>query len=191
MKRWFLSLLVCGSLSAEIEQVQITWNNTLCSGDCVSLLERNLDHYNAVAAYNVNPEKGIAHLRWMPDAKFDLLSIKRVYQAVGIGFGIGDVMIRVRGVVVRKGNDYYLRSLGDGTKFRLLGRPNPSQTAFHSTGSWQSYPLSNEQRNKLQQAYSNHYVTEVAGGIYNIEFDMPMIITDQIQFDNLLDSEKK
>lgn len=191
MKGWIVFLLIFGTLSAEIQEVRMTWNKATCDGTCVSLLRKNLDRFNAVAAYKMEPEKGIAYLRWMPEANFDLISIKRIYQSVGFGFGVGDVMVKVRGVIERKGNDYILKSLGDGTKFRLLGPPHPGQTSFRSTGSWQSYPLSPDQKRQLQEGYANHEVVEVFGGLFYNQWDLPMIITQNIQFPDQLPAENK
>lgn len=187
--RWLWLFLGFGALHAEIEQVRITWDKSQCDVTCVNLLEKNLNNFSPVAAYDLNPEKGIGYLRWMPTAPFNLIAVKRVYQSVGFGFGIGDVIVKVRGVLEKKGNAFIVRSLGDGTRFRLIGPPNPSTTTFHSTGSWQSYPLTPDQRSKLQEGFLGHQVVEVYGGIFFTEYDFPMIITQQIRFPDKLPNE--
>ncbi len=168
----------------------MTWNKASCAGSCLALLQRTLDRYPPVGAYKLDGEKGIAYIRWKPESNFDLISIKRIYQSVGFGFGIGDVMVKVRGVVIKKGKDFLLKSLGDNSTFRLLGPPHPGTTNFNSTGSWQSYPLTADQRSQLQLGYQDHLVVEVSGGIFYNQFDYPMIITQDIKFTNKLGTEK-
>lgn len=182
----WICLLTAGSLSAEVVQVQMTWNRLQCETTCITVLKNTLNKYPPVVSYKIDGPKGVAYLQWNPESQFELATIKRVYQSVGFGFGIGDVIITVRGVIEKKGKDFILRSIGDNSRFRLIGSANPSKTSFSSTGSYLSYPLSAELRKQLEEGVSQKFVTEITGGLYNTQFDYPMIMIKDLSFPNKL-----
>lgn len=166
---WAIGLL-CGitlvhaGLSAEIELVDVQWIAPKCIGTCITRVTDLFRQLNGTAELIVSQPEGRVSLRWKPYAPFRTDAITNTMSAIGLRSQ--DIRLRVRGTISRRGRSFILRSMGDNTKFILLGPPPVSMSLFIPTRSIETHVISPELQQHLAHAERYFVVVTVEGPLF-------------------------
>lgn len=148
-------------LNAEIERITVLWNPQICLEPCVREVTRQLQMVAGIAELVINQPQGQADIRWKPKVPFSYDYIKTAFGIVGAV--IRDVRIQVRGTVTISRNAVTLDSLGDNTRFVLLGPAQQSFTKYVPQRNFDTHPLAPEMQMQLAQAAQDYCVVTVKG----------------------------
>lgn len=158
----FFMCLTLFSLDAEISKVSVKWlNPTICAETCINDMAKQLGNMNGAAEIILDQGGGQADIRWKPKSPFSFAPINTAMRLVGPS--INNVHISVRGVISHSGSTFTLESLGDNTRFLLIGPTTPSMhqyTVMHNTD---NRPISNEMKARLLEAEKNFEIVEIDG----------------------------
>lgn len=158
---FYLHLAFSSTLAAEIENVVIKWNAALCQGYCETALANELDSIPDVASYRIDPYKGIADIQWKPNEQFSFGTLNLASRS--IGFRITETRLKVRGTIAHDRENIYLVSIGDGTRFILLGalKTVPGQYAVRASRA--SYPLPIDWSERFLELEADNQIVAVEG----------------------------
>lgn len=160
---WLTLLLAFSALDAEISKVTVKWlNPTICQQGCVNDMAKQFEVMNGAAEAIINQGAGQVDIRWKPKSAFSFSPINTAMRMVGPS--INTVNVVVRGTVAHSGsNTFTLESLGDNTRFFLLGPTNPNMTQYTVVHNTDNRPLSDETKAKLLKAEKDFEVVEIEG----------------------------
>src|SRR5262249_10482431 len=156
-----LALLEMGIVDANIERVTIKWVSWQfaiggCNVECGRLVEQQLRKVPGVAAATADISAGQVTLEWRKGYPFNYFPLDAAMRIAGTG--TEDVHVTVRGRIVH-GRDtdidkatITLISLGDGTRFLLLGPLITSGTQYVIESNPASYAMPREWREELLRA---------------------------------------
>lgn len=161
----FSSMLVTCVLNAEIVSVRIDWDNIQCQEDCAKLMDKQLNEIKQVATVSVSQTNGNATLQWKAGDKFDFQPVNNAIKRVGLH--LEALRINVRGTISVENRKYFITSIGDGTKFHLLGQAtdDPNKNRYVIQNSAFNRPLSKEQKEQLENAMKNDLTVTIEGPI--------------------------
>lgn len=169
MRVFFLSicLLAFYNLRSEIEMVSFTWDNVLCREDCAMRIEKELHKIHDVAEVSVSQRDGMAKMRWDADKPFDFSPIRQAIKRVGIH--VQTLKVTVTGTIEKKNNKFYIVSIGDATKFNLMGVAvdEPGKNRYVIQNSRYNRPLSARQVEILTEAMHEKKIVTIHGPIYS------------------------
>lgn len=177
-------LCVFGSLSAEVQQLVIKWNPVLCKQKCVQGLSDQFYNIKGVAAVEINQAAGQAQIRWKPEFPISFPPINTAMSMIGAA--IEDIRVKVRGTIGHDVRTVSLISLGDNTRFLLLGSIMPQQSHFVTEFSPYNRPLDPQMRQKLLDAQANDLVATIEGPLFQPERSPPnplMLIVENVRFE--------
>lgn len=160
---WLLSLCmgVLSPLCAEIERITVLWNPQICLEPCVREITRQLRMVNGIAEIVISEAQGQADIRWKPKVPFSYDYIKTAFGIVGAT--IRDVRMQVRGTLTVSASTIILESLGDNTRFVLLGPAQQSFTKNIPQKNFDTHPLAPEMQQQLLTAAREFCVVTVKG----------------------------
>lgn len=165
MKAFLLKILLVVApfqISAEIERVTVKWlNPTICSDSCINDMAKQFGAIAGAAEVVLDQGAGQADVRWKPRAPFNFNPINTAMRLVGPS--IHDVRVKVRGTISHASSTITLESLGDNTRFILLGPVNPSMKQYTVVHNTDNRSLSDETKAKFLEAEKNFEVVEVEG----------------------------
>lgn len=169
LSRTFLMFLVTFLMphmaKAEISWVTVSWTPGLCTSVCQQTLARRFGSLAGVADVSINPKLGTAKLYWKPNQPFDYSMLRG--PASWVGIGIQDIHVKVRGTIKHNGNTFYLESVGDRTRFALLGPQSQDPTRMTmNNANPASYPINRELRDRLLQAENNSELLSIEGPLF-------------------------
>lgn len=157
-----ICLLLSCSLQGEISKVTVKWKNPgICLDSCITDMAKHFGSMNGAAEVILNQGGGQVDIRWKPRIPFSYSPINTAMRMVGPS--IHEMRVSVRGTVTHSSNTFILESLGDNTKFVLLGPVNPSMSQYTVVHNTDNRPLSEETRMRFLKAEKNFEVVEIEG----------------------------
>lgn len=158
----FISVLFVAQAHAEVSKVTVKWLNPgVCSESCITDMAKQFGAMSGAAEVILNQGGGQVDIRWKPRVPFSYYPINTAMRMVGPS--IHDIRVSVRGTIAHNSNTITLESLGDNTKFVLLGPVNPSMNQYTVVHNTDNRPLSEEARKKFLDAEKYFEVVEVEG----------------------------
>lgn len=127
MKKIFFFYFLCSifytDLRSEIEQITIRWTAQLCNGNCSKLLEKELRKVRGIDEIAIDQGSGQATLTWSKKIPFQYTSLNTAMHMVGLS--MRDIRIKVSGSIKHSGDNFYIVSDGDNTRFDLVNPVTP------------------------------------------------------------------
>lgn len=168
MRNLFLCLfmLTTYALNAEIEQITLEWDNVLCKDDCAARMQKELSKVSEISNVAVSQSNGMATMQWKAEKRFSFPTIDKAIKKIGLH--VQALRVKVRGTITEQNRKFYITSIGDGTKFNLLGAAsdNPTKNRYVVQQSRYNRPLSQEQKAILMEAIKKELVVVIEGPIY-------------------------
>jgi hypothetical protein len=159
---WLTLMLLPFSLNAEISKVTVKWlNPIICQEGCVNEMTKQFGTMNGAAEVIINQGGGQVDIRWKPRTIFSFAPLNTAMRLVGPS--INAVNVSVRGTVSHSGNTFTLDSLGDNTKFILLGPVNPNMKQYTVVHNTDNRPLPDDVKTKLLEAEKNFEIVQIDG----------------------------
>lgn len=158
----FFALLF--NLHSEVDKVILTWDAALCLDQCTLPLEKNLRGIEGVKAIQINAKSGNAVIDWAPNTPFSFGPFNTATRFTGIR--LSDIRVRVRGTVSQQGSDFYLTSVGDNTRFLLVGPLKYEPEHYLIKEATASHPIEGNLRTQMQTAVGNNSVVTVEGPLF-------------------------
>lgn len=176
---WILSL----PLSAEIQQVMITWAPQICQAPCAAGLQKYLSEIPEVAHADINQANGSATLTWKSDKPYSFSPINFATRVIGIPH-ILTARIRVRGTITHSQNTFHIISVGDNTAIQLLSPIQPQTGQYTIQHSLDTHNLAPETKEKLLELEREKKVVIIEGPIFEaVRLTYPAMIIQSIKND--------
>lgn len=170
------------SLHAEIQKLVVIWTRGLCLQTCANNLESEFRKMAGVENVQMNQPAATAVLKWREGVPFTFQALEAPLSKIGLS--IEHLRTQVRGTISHDDRTIWLSSIGDGTRFVLVGSVIPSTTGFTETYNVESYVLSPEQRAKFIDAERQNLTVTVDGPIFMPERAPPLVlIAEKSQFE--------
>jgi hypothetical protein len=175
-------------LKAEITRYTVSWDPQFClQPTCHSLVSSGLSQLSQVALVKFDPNAGSAVLFWKPYNEFSYDAIENVMRrlqlspsvAVGVSYGKQlNGVIKLRGTISREGNAYTIRSIGDNSRFILIGDLLPAKNPHQYVDMFNvdNRPLSPKITALLMEAQKNFRVVTIEGPLLMPERRPPLYI---------------
>lgn len=168
MRHIFLSIFMLTAcvVHAEIEMITLEWDNIACQDSCASLMERELSKISDITNVTVSQQNGMATMQWKAKKKFSFPTIDSAIKKVGLH--IKALRVKVRGTISESNKKFYIHSLGDETKFNLLGSATDNVTKNRQVLQQSRYnrPLTEDQKDILREAMEQKQIVIIEGPIY-------------------------
>lgn len=165
MKKWlFLAILTIAPLACqgEISKATVKWLNPgSCQESCITDMAKQFSAMNGAAEVILNQGAGQVDIRWKPRVPFSYYPINTAMRLVGPA--INEIRASVRGTISHSSKTFILESLGDNTKFVLLGPVIPSMSQYTVTHNTDNRPLPAELQARLLKAEKDFEVVEIEG----------------------------
>lgn len=187
MKRFFLAFILGvtlqTSLHAEIQSVIIRWTSLLCQDTCMRLLERELNRIPGVDEISLDQGSGQATLTWKARAPFQFSSVNVAMRMVGLS--IRDLRIRVRGRIQHSGDNFFIVSDGDGTRFELLNPVTPVRGGVANEFNAAARKISPVLKQQLLEGETQRLIATVEGPVFMPERNTipTQIVLDHLNFE--------
>ena len=156
--------LMAFALSAEVQQVVITWNNVSCDAGCSTLLGERFQAMPQVQEVRMNHSTGTTVLMWKPQSPFTYRAVKTTMQLVGVG--TNDIRVRVRGKAKQQGQEVILVSLEDNTPFKLISPTPPLPDEYTVKANPYFRTLSPDLRDRILSEATQDKVLVIEGPLY-------------------------
>lgn len=182
MRKYLFALVIAWSMSleAEVQKVVLKWNAALCQDTCVPLMQRQLQAIPGIANFQINAGAGIADIDWKPDAPFSFYPFNTATRSVGAR--LLDVRVKVKGTIVYDSQNLYLVSLGDNSRFILLGPLGMQSSQFVMQANPANHPLPADIKENLIEASRKHQTVTIEGPLFEPERYNLSLITEKIDF---------
>lgn len=174
-----LSLIV-GTLQAEIQQITVRWTSLLCKDSCVKTLDKELRKIKGIEQFNIDPSSGQVSITWKANVPFQFTTINTAMHMVGLS--MRDIRIKVRGNILPSGNQIYIVSEGDNTRFELMNPVTPNPNGQSHVYNYTTRTLSPELKKQLLDGYQAKQIATVEGPVFMPE---RMTVPTQIVVDHL------
>ena len=179
----FLYLILLASiylfpLEAEIQRVTVHWNPFACPPSCAEGLINVFRNVNGVGDVHLNQSAGEMDLIWKPDVGFSFAEINTAMRMIGPS--IFAIRLKVRGTISHEGENIFLTSLGDGSRFEL-SEPVPVRNTIF--GEWKLTP---ENQQKLLAAEKEKKIATIEGTLLNPHRTpvIDQLMINSLQFEN-------
>lgn len=177
-------LLLLGGIWAplfgEIQMVTFNWNAALCLDVCTPKLERELGSIKAITDLQINPQAGVAKMKWDPNYPFNFAPFNLATRSVGIR--LNQIRVRVRGTIAHDVDNLYVISLGDGTRFQIAGPIQPITTGYTIRENIASHPVPLAMRERLLEAEANREITTIEGPLFEPFRYNLTIVAEQVRY---------
>lgn len=170
-------LSLSSNLHAEIQKIIVVWTRGICTPTCIVNLERQLRRMDGVADINMNPSSATAVLQWNPNVPFSFQALEAPMSKIGLS--IEHLRIRVQGTLSHDDNNIWLSSIGDGTRFVVLGGVDPTVVGYTETFNTESYRLPLDQRQQFIDAENQNLTVTIDGPIFMPERAPPLVILSE------------
>lgn len=182
-KRWLSLLLLCFTctqdLRAEIEEIVVTWNAFKCQDTCVQQIQQQLNSIKGVKKINANPSSGAAVIEWDPNVQLSYEPFRYASSAVGIK--IISMRVRVKGKISHDGDNMYVISDKDGTRFHLIGPIHTEPGRYIPKYSLDTHPLPDNTKEQLMTLEKAGRSVVISGPLFLPSFYPLTIVTEQIK----------
>lgn len=173
------ALVLCTyTLDADVEQVVLRWTPETCTEGCGEIVKKNLEKMRGAASVSVSEVDGQATIRWKPSEKFSFAPINTQMRLSGPR--VRDVRVRVRGTIQHSGENVYLISLGDNTRFELIGIPTPDQTGYVEENNIANRQLSQQTKERLIATERTDQLITVEGPLFQPTRSPLRLVTEWI-----------
>jgi hypothetical protein len=161
------ALLCFNTLSAEIQQLTIKWQQNICTASCGKNLEKEFRKAYGVADVTVDTNQAQANIKWKPNIPFSFQPIN--YSMHGIGLGIDGIYMKATGTIQHTKtpfSEFQLISSGDNTVFHLVS-PIPTSTyGYVERYSTFNRGITSELRSQLLDAVDKQQTVTIDGPIF-------------------------
>lgn len=172
-------LMIWGEIVyGEIETVEVKWNAIKCMNICTPLIERNLIDIGTISNLQINERSGVAVMGWDPNQPFSFEPFRYAFSASGIR--ISDIRLRVRGTIAHDSDNFYLVSIGDGTRFTLVGPLYPERGRYIPLNV-ASHPLLPKVKDQLLEAENNRFTVVISGPLYSPNYPPNILVAEEIK----------
>lgn len=185
-KAWMSSLfasLAFGNfnlfLNGEVQQINVTWNAFKCQSSCVSQIKSNLEGIAGVEKLEINSQAGSGVIIWKPNVPLSYEPFR--YAAAAVGITIDSMRVRVKGTILRNGNNFFLISDGDGTTLQLIGPVASQPGRYIPLYNLASHPLSDAAIEALTRAEQNRSSVLISGPLFLPSYYPLTLIAEQIK----------
>lgn len=176
----FLLLAITSNLQADIEKILIKWNAALCRDVCIPNLQSKFRSVGGVTDFQINPSAGVAELHWRPRYPFSLVPFNTAMRSVGIR--MLNIRVRVTGTIAHDSYNVYLVSLGDNSRFQLIGPIRPEIGQYVIRQNIANHPLSPEVLQRLLSTEAGGQTVTIEGPLFEPNRYNLILITEQINF---------
>lgn len=181
MRNIWLSLLLIfltsRDVTAEIEEVTVTWNAFTCQGPCLALINQNFKGINGVKNLQVDPS-GTAVMKWDSAYPFTYEAFRYASKAVGIH--IRTMRVKVKGKVLQEGKDLFLVSSKDNTRFFLIG-PVKAEPGRYAPTNIALHPLTPGMIDTLMDAEKRNSTISIEGPLFLPGYHKLALIAERIK----------
>lgn len=183
MKKFILAvlLLIANSINGEVISVTLKWDPLVCFASCNTQLAQQFQKIPGVADMRFNPDMGQVTLIWKPNMPFSFAPLNNALRYVGPKL-LGNT-ISIRGTIERRGNDYYIRSLGDNTLFQLLGALKYEQNRYTIEHSVYNHPIEGNTKMQLDDAMLKHKIAKVDGYLFEPQWMTLRVVITNMNFE--------
>ncbi|MBA3721505.1 MAG: hypothetical protein H0W88_03795 [Parachlamydiaceae bacterium] len=171
-------LTFTSSLPAEIGKILIKWNAALCLDTCIPTLSNQFRGIPGVTDFQINPSAGVAELHWAPQYPFSIVPFNNATRMVGIR--MSNMRVQVRGFITHDPYNFYIVSLGDNSRFQLIGPIRPQVGNYVIRQNIANHPLAPDVQQKLLQAEGSGQIVTVEGPLFEPTRLNLILITEQI-----------
>lgn len=168
-----------GAVQAEVQQVTLRWLGMQCQASCVRGLETQLRRVRGVASVDISEPQGQAIIQWDPQVPFSYRSIEAAIAMIGIGIDPEDFGLTVRGNIIHDERNVILISIGDNTRFYLLGTPPFVPNRFIEENSLANRALTPQIKSQLLEAERNRQSVTISGPLFQPEASPPLYLVIQ------------
>ena len=176
-----LLTLAATPLTAEIQQLEMRYNPAFCTMQCPNMLLNALRGMPAVAEVTMNAQQGQAILRYKPNQAFDFWAFKRALQSIGSNYDF--LRIKVRGTITGSGKNFNLISIGDNTKFVLLGPIQSSAVQYTISPNLTNHPLTPYLIESLERGVKENRIAVIQGWLFEPDRNPPYyIVIEQMNY---------
>ena len=159
-----LFFLTTQPIFGEIDYVTLYWRPDVCDERCSRLLELSLEKVEEASSVETDPTEGKAQLFWKARRPFEYREVN--YAMKRIGVKLKDVGIRLRGTISQSGKEYFIHSIGDSTKLRLVSPPPPSTQEYVERKNILAYELTEELKAFFSDLEKKKRVVTVEGLLF-------------------------
>ncbi len=161
----FLSILIPFNFAyAEIKEVIIRWNALTCLDICTPGLEANLRSIKGALRVEINPRGGIAVIGWDPNRTFSYEPFNLATR--GSGVRSTDIRLKVAGTITHDASGFYLTSVGDFTRFLLIGPISTQSGRYTINTNIANHPLPPDLQEEFIEAEINGLIVTVEGPLF-------------------------
>lgn len=180
LNRFILGALVLCTypLDADVESVVLRWTPETCIAGCGAIVQTNLEKMKGAASVSVSEAASQATILWKPDEKFSFVPINTQMRLAGPR--VRDVRVKVRGTIKHSGQNVYLVSLGDNTRFELIGIPTPDPTGYVEESNIANRQLSQQTKDRLIATERSDQVVTVKGPLFQPTRSPLRLVTERI-----------
>lgn len=175
----FMVFCTFTKVQAEIKQITIYWPPQQCQTSCERGLEQQFRRVNGVTDVYVSGSRGQANLKWDSKTPFSYRPLEAAVAAIGLGRE--DIRLSVRGYISHNNQTLFLTSIGDNTRFNLMG---PAQGQGPSWAIEQQSPfnrqLSQQLRDQLMETERNRQAVTITGPLFQPETSPPLNLVVEI-----------
>lgn len=170
---------------AEVSQVTIKWlNPVICQQGCINDMAKQFGSMNGAAEVILNQGAGQVDIRWKPRVQFSYYPLNTAMRLVGPS--IHDIHMKVRGTITHNSNTFTLESLGDNTRFLLLGPVEPNMNQYTVVHNTDNRPIPDDIKVKLLNAEKNFEVVEIEGPLMDPwRYQVLYLVIEKANFINL------
>jgi hypothetical protein len=129
-------------------------------------MDRELKKVKEITDVAVSQTNGTATMQWKAQKPFSFQAIDSAVKKVGLHIQV--LKIKVRGTITENNHKFYINSIGDKSKFHLLGAAenNPDKNRYTIQQSRYNRPLSDAHIELLREAMDNDLIVTIEGPIY-------------------------
>ena len=185
----FLTHSFLNPLSAEVQEITISWTPLLCKDSCIKQLDKEYHSLTGVDTVTINQQAGKAILTWKPKVPFLFTTLNSTMHRVGLS--MTSVYLKVRGTLRHRGTTAFIISNQDNTRFELLSPLDPKQIGQVPDANYTVHKLQKDLMQKLIEGEKQKSIAVVEGLIFMPErmANPTQIVVDKISFETV--PEKK
>lgn len=177
----FMLVSICfGALQAEIQEIILRWDAATCREECIPYLDSQIKAIPGVSQYEINSKTGVAQISWKPTTEFSYGYFNLASRMAGPR--ILDFRIKVRGTVLQGENGIFLASLGDNTRFLLIGPLKTDPHQYTINANLANHPLPERWKKRLLESARRQELITVEGTLFEPTRYIATIVVEQISY---------
>lgn len=180
------SLLLPLFLNAEITRFTLSWDPVYCNQPtCKRLLSTWIKEMHQVGQLKFDEKGNKAIIYWKPYTDFNYDVIDNLMHRLGLAPQIENTptyesklagIIKLRGTITHDADFVYIRSIGDNSRFVLIGPTRDQTTRYVEKFSFENRKLDPKIRLMLLEAEEHFRVVTIEGPLFEPERRPPLYI---------------